>query len=318
MYHSVSDAEPRDNNASCLSLMGMVISKQRFEKQVELLAASYNVISLEELVSRLKTGQRVPANSIVVTLDDGLKDNFRVAFPILEKNRIKASFFVIGDSLVKGSVAWNHLLYKVIDLLASRDRLAEAGNRKPGTARKGEAGRKIALANEIKKKVERLLPEEKERFVKQYAEKNGIPASEISGDGYYMTAQEIEKLVAAGHTIGAHSMSHNMLSRLPMNLREREIYASRDIVREITKNRAVPFSYPFGTRDSFEAVDKELLGRSQLECGVSTIEGLNGPKTDIYELRRIEIGNVGRIAFVVRASGIIGDMKLLLKKMIKQ
>src|SRR5215471_1045413 len=55
-----------------------------FEKQMRLLKAFYEVLPLQELVMRARRGD-VPERAVAITLDDGYRDNYDYAFPILSK-----------------------------------------------------------------------------------------------------------------------------------------------------------------------------------------------------------------------------------------
>ena len=61
-----------------------------------ILASNCAVLALEDAVDRLRQGD-VPDNAVVVTFDDGYKDNFLNAFPILKQLSIPASIFLATD-----------------------------------------------------------------------------------------------------------------------------------------------------------------------------------------------------------------------------
>lgn len=91
MYHSVSagadyfmNVEPRD-----------------FEKHMAYLAEQkIPVIELSELVRRLKEGKPL-GGAVALTFDDGYRDNYTTAFPILKKYRFSATIFVTTDMIGK-------------------------------------------------------------------------------------------------------------------------------------------------------------------------------------------------------------------------
>jgi peptidoglycan/xylan/chitin deacetylase (PgdA/CDA1 family) len=90
VYHSISN-DP---------LNPFSVSPEDFEEQVRFLSREYNVISLEELVACIRNEQKeIPTDSVVVTLDDGFRDNYIHAYPILKKYGVPATIFVITDRL---------------------------------------------------------------------------------------------------------------------------------------------------------------------------------------------------------------------------
>ncbi len=82
-YHRV-DNDNGDINA---------VSPENFDRQMSFLKNNYTVISIKELLERMKTGcngQRL----VVITFDDGYLDNFENAAPILKKYDFPACFFI--------------------------------------------------------------------------------------------------------------------------------------------------------------------------------------------------------------------------------
>jgi peptidoglycan/xylan/chitin deacetylase (PgdA/CDA1 family) len=92
MYHSVNPAASRKT--------ALAVRPQTFERQMRFLRKNrYNIITLQELTGLIKDNKKVPPHTIVITLDDGYKDNYFYAFPILKKYNIAATIFIIVDEV---------------------------------------------------------------------------------------------------------------------------------------------------------------------------------------------------------------------------
>ncbi len=92
MYHSLDAERVKDYAA---------VSPNNFLKQMEYIAKhNYKVISLEEYCRLLKTGQPIPRKAVVLTFDDGHKDNLG-AFKILKQFDYTATFFIIAKKINK-------------------------------------------------------------------------------------------------------------------------------------------------------------------------------------------------------------------------
>ena len=88
MYHSVENGAPPENR--------LVVSPQTFDRQMRFLKEHrYNVISLERLAGLLKAKAVIPPWTVVITLDDGYRNNYTEAFPILKRYGLPATIFVI-------------------------------------------------------------------------------------------------------------------------------------------------------------------------------------------------------------------------------
>ncbi len=91
MYHSVS------STPSYFS----AVEPAAFEEQMAHLAAEkYPVITLAELVRRIRAGEPL-GGGVVITFDDGYRDNYEIAFPILKKYGFPATIFVTTDLVGK-------------------------------------------------------------------------------------------------------------------------------------------------------------------------------------------------------------------------
>lgn len=82
-----------------------------FEKQLDYLAThNYLVISLSELLKGLKNGQ-LPPKPVVITIDDGFKSTFTLAYPVLKKYNFPATLFIYTDFIEKNSnsLTWGEI-----------------------------------------------------------------------------------------------------------------------------------------------------------------------------------------------------------------
>ena len=87
-YHQIND-----ENHTALTL-----SSTEFDAQMSYLhKQGYSTISPDQLTDYLEYGKVLPSNPILITFDDGYEDNYRVAYPILQKYNLTATFFIITD-----------------------------------------------------------------------------------------------------------------------------------------------------------------------------------------------------------------------------
>ncbi len=82
-----------------------------FEKQMNYLAThNYSVISLSELIKGLRDSQ-LPPKPVVITIDDGFKSTFTLAYPILKKYNFPATLFLYTNFIEKSSfsLTWEEI-----------------------------------------------------------------------------------------------------------------------------------------------------------------------------------------------------------------
>lgn len=101
MYHYIS-APPEDADAIRLDLS---LPPEKFEEHLIWLKENgYQTITLEDLVLALQTGYPLPEKPVIITLDDGYRDAYTNAYPLLQKYGMKATVFVITRLLDENNI----------------------------------------------------------------------------------------------------------------------------------------------------------------------------------------------------------------------
>ena len=85
VFHRISATVPED---------GLTTSPLRFRRILALLAARYEVLSLTELAGRLAAGPAFTGREVAITFDDGYRDNYEIAAPLLAEFGLPACFFL--------------------------------------------------------------------------------------------------------------------------------------------------------------------------------------------------------------------------------
>ncbi|MBC7329537.1 polysaccharide deacetylase family protein [bacterium] len=95
VYHHISDD---------LGQMFTNVTPRLFEKQIRYpLARNFKVLSLAQLIEYIQRNSQLPSRSVVITFDDGYKNNYIYAYPILRKYKLPATIF-LTTGLINGSI----------------------------------------------------------------------------------------------------------------------------------------------------------------------------------------------------------------------
>lgn len=101
MYHTVADrddvpfVDPRNHLEPAL-----------FRRQLRFLAEQRSVISLDELVAGLQAGETPPRGTVVITFDDGYRDNLTVAAPLLAEFDLPATLYLATSYIDDAANQW--------------------------------------------------------------------------------------------------------------------------------------------------------------------------------------------------------------------
>lgn len=104
MYHSVNPVENP-------YIKRLIVHPDSFEMQMAFFKRhNYNVVPLTALVEMIARKQAIPARTVAITFDDGYKDNYRYAFPVLKKYNLPATIFVIIDEIGRSDrLSWQEI-----------------------------------------------------------------------------------------------------------------------------------------------------------------------------------------------------------------
>jgi peptidoglycan/xylan/chitin deacetylase (PgdA/CDA1 family) len=116
-----------------------------------------------------------------------------------------------------------------------------------------------------------------------------------------MTAPEVRRLRDGNLvTIGAHTISHPILSGLTVANQKNEIFGSRDLLQEITGEPVISFAYPYGGGGDYTAESVDVVRQAGFDCAFSTASGLIRKDSDHMRLPRIWVRNWNADKFAYR------------------
>jgi peptidoglycan/xylan/chitin deacetylase (PgdA/CDA1 family) len=252
-----------------------------FQAQMEYLAYNYCTLDLEEAVERLRR-RDIPDNAIVITFDDGYRDNYTNAFPVLKSLSLPATVFLAVDAIGSRRVLWH-------------DRVFSAFRETRVSVLKGFDSFNEYPLNTV---AERLLAQEKAlNFIRSLDEELRISAiNSLIGKlevpdrkevaGLMLSWKEVKAMHDGGISFGSHTVTHPILSKLPLERIREEIERARQLIEEKLGARVRTFAYPNGRRSDFNEITKRVLRESGHVCALTTNFGTNECDQDVFELRR--------------------------------
>ena len=217
-------------------------------------------ISLEKyLTSRKKK------DYISITFDDGYKDNYLLAYPILKRMKIPFTLYITTNFIENQSLPWWFLLE---DYLALK-KISKNDYKKENSVYLEKIFKDKSLNDSFLNIRNKILNKkfniEKLYNFKELTEKR-------LGSKIFMNWEQInnlnqDKLV----TFGAHSVSHKRLSKCSLKESTEEIENSKKIIEEKIKTKIQHFAYPYGGIKDFAKKDIQILKKNNFKSAVTTI-----------------------------------------------
>jgi peptidoglycan/xylan/chitin deacetylase (PgdA/CDA1 family) len=250
------------------------VDARRFDRHLRLLRRWFRVLPLAEAVKRLAE-RSLPRRAACITFDNGYADAAEVALPILQRHGAPATFFV-ASGFLDGGCMWDDAVVEVIrNAQGERLNLGRAGF---GVVDVGCPVRRRAVIDMLVAALKYLPPEERIERVKRMAQR--FTPTMLSSD-------QLIALHRAGMEIGAHTVSHPILTSISNAQARAEIADGRARLQEIIQAPVRMFAYPSGKPGKdFESRHVGMLRSQGFVAAVTTARGAARAGTDPFCLPR--------------------------------
>ncbi len=266
---------------------------RRFDALCGWLTSWFNVLSLDQAVQHLKAGT-LPARAACLTFDDGYADNYHVALPILQRHGLRATFF-IATGFLDGGCMWNDVIIESIR--GSTAPVQDLHSLGLGRHASGSLAERRTVIAALIDQVKYRPVQERIVLAQQITElaRVQLPAKLM------MTSGEVKAMRNAGMQIGAHTVSHPILARLPDAQARQEIQESQHTLERLLDERVGLFAYPNGKPgEDYTMAHVGLVRSLGFDAAVSTRWGASGSADDLFQIRRFTPWDQNRLRFGAR------------------
>lgn len=279
-----------------------------FDKCIRYISSRYTVVRIEDLINLdlHKTNQKYAT----ICFDDGYKDNFEYALPILEKYKVKASFYVVTDCIDFNKPTWTHIFENIfqntkrIDFSISYDFLPP--NLKVEKLETAEE--RISYAKKLKPILKQLSHEQRNLVLDKLTQL----CSDVEMPKLMMSWDDIRTMHSMGHAIGSHTVSHCMLGTMAnVHEIEAELLNSGNTIKKHLGSFPDTISYPVG---SYNAHTIKLVEKVGYKIGLAVKQDVYRPEKDgVFEIPRIELYNESWWKTKLRISNSLETIKKIIK-----
>jgi peptidoglycan/xylan/chitin deacetylase (PgdA/CDA1 family) len=267
-----------------------------FRRQMDYLAANFAALSLEEAVARLKR-KDLPDNAVVVTFDDGYRDNYSNAFPILKEFSIPATIFLTTGVIGSERVIWHDRVFSAFRETRVPSLIGIGGTSKNYSLTTLDG--KLFALREFLRLVFSQKEDERLRWIDWLIDELQVTDRKLVS-GLMLSWDEARRMLNDGIAFGSHTVTHPILSRQSREEVWQELWQSKQDIENNLGARVVTFAYPNGNVGDFDESTKDLLREAGYQCAVTTCSGSNDCDQDLFELRRATPWDREIAAFALR------------------
>ncbi len=280
MYHGVTK-----QNDPVANYDHKHIEYERLEGHLQYLNKHYSIISVDEYIRWRKGEKRIlPPNSLIITFDDGYRNNYTQLFPLLNKYDIPAVIFLPTAYIGKKQIAWYDMVAYCVSRTKKKNliidnQIFDVINDKQKIEAIVKLKRKIRTAGAVRTKI-----------IAEVVKETGVnPTFCEEEDFLFLSWEQCKKIKKSKITFGSHSCTHEYMTDLSEEKLKKEMCESKKIIETELRKPCLAFAYPFGECNE---KTKMALKDADYDCAVTTTFGSNTIDTDVLRLYRIVLNNL--------------------------
>ncbi len=213
---------------------------ERLEEQIIWIKARCPILPFGEVATRLRDERPLPDLAVVLTFDDGLRNNVTQAYPVLLKHQVPATFFVCPGLIDTGGWVWTYEVRERLKGLAKEELQSLAG--KP-----------LETVDQVVSWMKKQPNAQRVQMLEAIRSATpGFQVTETMRRDYDLASwEELAKLDRRLITLGSHTMSHPILSSLPPDELESDLKTSKEalVAKGLSAADETFFCYPDGNHN---------------------------------------------------------------------
>jgi CelD/BcsL family acetyltransferase involved in cellulose biosynthesis/peptidoglycan/xylan/chitin deacetylase (PgdA/CDA1 family) len=252
-----------------------------FRRQMEFLKKHFPILGLNEVANN-----SFPPNEkycVAITFDDGYRDNFVCAFPVLKALNLPATIFLTTGCIDAAELPWYDQVSWAFKLTMQPSlQLSHLG---------GPAGRletrpeRLHAMNKTLAWLRSISQGDRLRYIPQVLDTLRVPAH-LATPNSMLSWEEVRQMQKHNISFGAHTVSHPVLAKVNIDELEAEIVGSKNKIQEKLQQPVEHFAYPFGQPSDVSVEAKQAVQRAGFSTAATTVWGFNRPGDDLLELKR--------------------------------
>lgn len=276
MYHSVLDPESGSN-----TLGRTMHSPEVFRGHAEIIARYYDPVSMDDVLKFLQGKKDLPPRAVAVTFDDGYRDNYEMAAPILDGAGVPATFYVAVGSIESGNLPWPaRLRYAFYTTALTRWSDPHGALHLLTTGPEREQA--MLFASDY---CAPLSGSPQESFVQ--AVEAELEVDPKRHRGLMMNWDHLRALVDHGHIVGSHTMTHPNLAHVSDEQARIELFESKRRLEAELGSPVLHFAYPCpALQPHWKETTVEISRQAGYLTAVTTDGGSVCRRDDPLHLRR--------------------------------
>lgn len=257
-YHRITPREQEHSKINPFDSDLISATTEDFEWQMRYLRDHYQILPLTHLVAHLSGRDRIDQPSVIITFDDGFRDNYTYAYPILKELNIPATIFLSTEMVDSREAIWfqmvSFLMMKADPQSIPVEGIAERLPRSNDAQIRRSDAR--MLQKHLKSLPHRKFQSTLTDLKLSMKHENSLGALGDLDDAVAITWDQAREMQEHGIQFGSHTVTHGILSRMEQSEQQRELVQSKRRIEEALGQTVQAIAYPVGR---FSSINDDVL-----------------------------------------------------------
>jgi peptidoglycan/xylan/chitin deacetylase (PgdA/CDA1 family) len=282
-YHRVLD-----DNSRTFPFDGDVISasSEDFYQQMKFVSRHFDVISFADLYQCELENRDWPERGLIVTFDDGYRDNYTNAYPILKAFNLPATIFLVTGHIGRSKLFW----WDAVAYCVKQTRLATKDFPEIAAQPLQLRDRKETAIQQILSWIKRVPDEVSRAFVARLPVELEVDMPESISAGMHLCWNEVKEMAANKIEFGSHTVTHPILANVCEEQLEKELSESKKTIEQQLNKEVLSLAYPVGRKSRFNQLAQTIATKQGFRYAVSYEEGIVFQEAcDRYAMPRVHV-----------------------------
>ncbi len=301
-YHGVL---PGDHSSDDTFLDGNLVRPEVFRQQLQFLKSHYHIVHPDDFRAWVEQekheqekheqdehaqGQQLPRRSVLVTCDDGLLNTLTDMLPVLQSENVSCLFLVTAASCSNDpGMLWYEELYQLMRVKPLAPELQLPPAEADSESSPPSASFQACWWSTVRK-ASRLTAKARTDWMGKVRDRGGTTQALRSERRWrLLNIAELKRLADSGMSIGAHTLTHPVLSMCSDEEARREIQDSKLNIERALGTPVWAFAYPFGNPSTMGDRELRLAREAGFACAFLNVEHWGSDPSDVFALPRTHV-----------------------------
>ena len=260
-------------------------SRATFESHLGYLTKHYKISSLDKLIEYRRKGEAIPPRFAAITIDDGYRDFYDIAFPVLKKFNVPATLYLVTNFVDGKNWIWTDKARYILGNTSADQCNIIIGSKKIEVIFSDNETR-LNAAGSINSELKKMPDDKKDSMLRDIASQLDVAVPDLPPDAFKALGwSEAREMQEANIEIGSHTANHPILTNVDEVSLADELRVSKLMLEEKLKKQTIHFCYPNGNVSQSE---RDAVEKAGYLSAVTTELKLCENEEDLFLLPRID------------------------------